>query len=348
MPEGHRCASMLEKPDIPETLISLSVQRQYGLDVRQVTFLPLGYDKHTAVYQVRTEDEKRYFLKLRNGYFEPVTVSLPQFLVHQGARGIIAPLETLQRQLFGSLEGYTSILYPYIQGKDGYEVKLSDEQWVFLGKTLRMVHDAHIPPVLALQIPCEVYDPQWRDSTRDFLGQIEHTTYADPVARDLSVFMRANRDLIRHMVDRAAALAAELRQQPNANVLCHNDAHPGNYLVADSGDLYLVDWDNPILAPRERDLMCIGGGMAGDQPGGREERLFYLGYGPEAIRQPALAYYRYERVIQDIAEFCKQIFLTTTGGADRAQSYQYLVSSFAPASVVEAALHTDTVASSKM
>jgi spectinomycin phosphotransferase len=81
--------------------------------------------------------------------------------------------------------------------------------------------------------------------------------------------------------------------------------------------------------------------MSGIQPGGREEQLFYQGYGSVVVDQKTLAYYRYERIIQDIAEFGKQLLLTTAGGEDREQSYQYFTSSFLPGGVVDAAHRTD-------
>lgn len=55
----------------------------------------------------------------------------------------------------------------------------------------------------------------------------------------------------------------------------------------------------------------------------------------------ALVYYRYERILQDIAEFCKQLLLTSEGGEDREQAYTFITSSFLPGSVVDAAVRTD-------
>jgi spectinomycin phosphotransferase len=100
-----------------------------------------------------------------------------------------------------------------------------------------------------------------------------------------------------------------------------------------------VDWDNPILAPKERDLMsvCMGGVWNGAQ----QQALFYQGYGQVEMDWHALTYYRFERIIQDIADFCKQLFLTSAGGDDREQSFQYLAGSFLPDNVVDAALKTD-------
>jgi spectinomycin phosphotransferase len=333
---------MLEKPELPEIQIASVVEREYGLSVSQIIFLPLGYDIHTAVYRVETQDSQPYFLKLRKGVFYPITVELPKYLFDTGLQTIIAPIETRRGLLYGQMAPYTTIVYPFIPGKDGYEVQLTDPQWILLGRTLKAVHAARLPAKLHDQIPSETYDPQWRNSVIHFLDQIVHENSRDPISSQLAAFMFAKRELIGRMIHRANELAGSLQGQPMEFVLCHSDAHPGNYHVTEKGDLYLVDWDNPIYAPRERDLMCFGGGMSGDQPGGREEHLFYQGYGGIVIHQAALAYYRYERIIQDIAEFCKQIFLSDSGDEDRAQSYQYLVNSFQPGSVVEAAISTDT------
>ncbi|HSB65694.1 MAG TPA: aminoglycoside phosphotransferase family protein [Anaerolineales bacterium] len=334
---------MLEKPDLPETLIASQVKQVYGLAVNLVTFLPLGYDINTAVYRVVAQDGRNYFLKLRKGVFNPVTVDLPKYLNHAGISAIIAPLETQDGRLSGCMDSYTIILYPFLPGRNGYEVRLTDVQWIQLGRTLRRVHDAQLPIELRRHIPHETYDPQWRNSTRGFLDQAENAIFQDALASHLAAFMQEKRQVIGNMLQRADELAQRLQKQPMEFVLCHNDAHPGNYHITETGDLYLVDWDTPIYAPRERDLMCFGGGMSGDQPGGRDEQLFHQGYGSIRVNQSALAYFRYERVIQDIAEFCKQILWSdsNSNNEDRLQSFQYLVSSFQPGSVLEAAIHTD-------
>jgi spectinomycin phosphotransferase len=332
---------MLEKPDIPESLIISSVQVEYGLEVASLTFLPLGYDVNTSVYRLGAIDGADYFLKLCKGNFQPTSVEVPHFLSRLGICSIIDPLETLNGYLFGRLEPYTFILYPYIAGNNGYEVELEDQHWVELGTTLKQVHSAQLPEPLAGRILHEVYDPAWRENTRVFQEQVEKMTYRDPVAHKLAGFMRTNGEVIRHMLYRAEMLAQTLKANPPDHVLCHTDVHPGNYLITPGGALYLVDWDNPLFAPKERDLMFFGAGMHGQRPGGWEEQLFYQGYGSVEINRHALAYYRFERIIQDIAEFCKQLFMTESGGSDREQAYHYFTGSFAPGCEVDAAMLTD-------
>ena len=105
----------------------------------------------------------------------------------------------------------------------------------------------------------------------------------------------------------------------------------------------MVDWDTLIFAPKERDLMFIGGGPgdSGYTPQ-EEETLFYQGYGPTDIHKIAVAYYRYERIIEDIAIFCEQIFLSDEGGEDRKQALEYLKSNFLPNGAIAKAYQADS------
>jgi spectinomycin phosphotransferase len=87
--------------------------------------------------------------------------------------------------------------------------------------------------------------------------------------------------------------------------------------------------------------MFIGGGIGWVWNTPREEALFYLGYGPTEIDPVALAYYRFERIVEDIAVYCEQLLLTNEGGQDREQSYRYLQSNFLPNGTIEIAYQSD-------
>ncbi len=334
---------MLEKPDIQDHLILTTVQQAYDLHPARLEFLPLGVDVNAAVYRLVTQDGTAYFLKLRKGPFDELTVAIPQMLKSQGVRAILSPLETRTGRLWSRLEGYTLILYPFIRGKDAYEVELSDRHWVELGATLKGVHSAQVPPDLLHLLPREDYSPRWRQEVKDYQAQIEGESFADPISVKLAEFMRSKRAEIDTLVMRSSQLARDLQARSPELVLCHCDVHPGNLLIGEEEphDLYLVDWDNPALAPKERDLMFIGAGMGCAWPGGTEEALFYQGYGPTQIDRPAQAYYRYERIVIDVAEFCKQVFLTTGNDEDRAQAIRYLAGSFLPNHVLDVACKTD-------
>ena len=330
---------MLEKPDLAESLIRTRLAEAFGLRLRVLEFLPLGADVNTAVYRGVAEDKTPYFLKLRKGVFDEITASVPHFLKARGIGAIIAPLETTTGQLWAGLDDFKMILYPFVEGRNGYEAALSDGQWRDFGAALRDIHSALLPPALEMCIPGETFSPEWREMVTAFQAQVEENEYADPTAAKLAALMRAKREEIRRLVARTDALASALQGRPLTGVLCHTDIHPGNLLLGANDALYIVDWDNPVLAPKERDLMLIGGCPTWNAP--REEALFYQGYGPTEIDPTALAYYRYERIIQDIAAYCQQLLKSSAGGQDREQSLTYFASNFLPRHEIEIACERD-------
>ncbi len=329
---------MLERPDLPDHRIAAGLQDAYGLRVSDLAFLPLGADLNTAVYRVTANNNTPYFVKLRRGPFDEIVVMTPKFLSDQGIAQIIAPLPARNGQLWAELDPFKVILYPFIAGGDGYEVELADDQWIALGTALKRIHGVVLPPMLAKRIPRETYPRRWRDSVVTFLARVAEESFADPVAARMAAFLHAKRTEVRDLVDRAARLAHTLRTRPPEFVLCHSDLHAGNVLIAADGALYIVDWDAPILAPKERDLMYAGGGQfANRRTPQEEEALFYRGYGATVIDPAALAYYRYERIVEDIAVECEQIFLSDEGGEDREQALHYLMTNFLPGNTIEIA-----------
>lgn len=122
-------------------------------------------------------------------------------------------------------------------------------------------------------------------------------------------------------------------------VLCHADIHTANVLIDAEGQLFIVDWDETILAPKERDLMfVVGGGVVG----ATAEERFFRGYGTTAIDPVTLAYYRYEWVVQEIGDFGARVFLTPELGEetqrDAVRGFRDL---FRPGDVVQAAYDSD-------
>ena len=331
---------MLEKPDISEELIISRLQEEYDLRVAELTFLPLGADLGTAVYRVVTDDGAAYFLKLRKG-FDEIIVTIPLFLKLQGIQEIIVPFETKSKQGWADCGEYKIILYPFIEGKDGFDMELTDHHRQTLGAAFKGIHSAQIPSELKMRIPKETFAPNWRESMKSFQEQVENKTFEDTTAAKLAEFMKSKPDEISHLVDRAEQLASELQSKPLEFVLCHTDIHGGNILISDSDKLYIVDWDNPLLAPKERDLMFIGGGIDEIWKTKREEAVFYEGYSKTEINLSALAYYRYERVIEDLVVTCEQLLLTDEGSADRERSYGWFTSNFEPGNTIEIADKTD-------
>jgi spectinomycin phosphotransferase len=312
------------------------------LSITEIAFLPLGADVDTAVYRVVADDATQYFLKLRRGLFPEVTVTIPQRLAEAGMPHLISPLATQTTgALWTQLALFTVILYPFVTGRSGWKVELSQQQRIELGAGLQALHTSVVPSELTRTIPHEAYTPAWRDRVTAFLRQMPEYVIDDPVAAHLVHMLQAKRATIHHLVARAEQLASLLVHQPLERCLCHGGIDAGNILIDTANRLYLVDWDTLVMAPKERDLMFIGGGVGGMWNRDHEVGWFYQGYGQTSINLAALTYYRYERIVQDIAVTCEQLLGTSKGGDDRVAMLDQFASQFEPNNVVDIAYATD-------
>lgn len=332
---------MLTKPHLQDQRIIASLRDEYGLPVVELHFLPKGADQHAAVYRAVASDGRVYFVKLRRGGFE-TAVALARFLGNQGLESIIAPLATKTGHPWASLEAYKLVVFPFIEGHNGYEVELSESHWNQLGRALKRLHATELPSALGKLIQPETYNPYWRNRVKGFVANLDNAVFTDPLAAELAAFLRARRVEVLELIERAEGLALPLRAQSPELVLCHADIHAGNVLLDSNGALYIVDWDSPVLAPKERDLMFFGAGLWGNRRTPQEEETrFYQGYGPTQANPVALAYFRYERIIQDIAAFYQEIVHSGLSLEDKRQSLRYLKSNFLPGHTIEIAYGSD-------
>jgi len=53
---------------------------------------------------------------------------------------------------------------------------------------------------------------------------------------------------IHRLVDRAEQLGKHIQDQLYEFVLCHSDIHGGNVLMDGNNIIYMVDWDDPMMA----------------------------------------------------------------------------------------------------
>ena len=326
--------------------LAACLRREYDVHPVQMTRLALGADPHTIVYRVVDTAGAAYFLKLRSADFNLAVVAVPHWLAEQSIPQIIAPIPCRDGRLFAQTGTSAVILYPFVAGSDGFAVPLQEQHWVELGHTLRRIHAAALPADLAVHIPREDYSPAWRTKVRGYVARSDETLLGTPAtapndvaATALHVFLHARRAAMLDLVAQAEQLASVAQELPQELVLCHADIHAGNVLIGASGDFYVVDWDTVTLAPRERDLMFIGGGIAGVSKQPREAELFYTGYGSCTIDTRLLAYYRFERIVQDIAAYSMQV-LASTDAEERAGFLREVASQFEPGGVVEIAWRT--------
>jgi spectinomycin phosphotransferase len=234
------------------------------------------------------------------------------------------------------------IVYPFIHGENAKLVGLSESQWREFGATLNAIHSGGFASQLRGQVPAETFSIPSAQPVRRLAAQIQDARFDSPAAARLVSFWTENATLIERLIVRVETLGRQLQSKTFEYVLCHTDIHAANILVSADSQIYLVDWDGPLLAPRERDLLFVVGGRIGHRVEPQEEAWFFEGYGAVEIDLAALAYYRYERAIEDIGEMGSSVLFNMERSEEaRAAEAELFMSQFRPGNIVESALEAD-------
>jgi len=334
---------MREPLKLADAMIVAALHAHYAISITALTFLPLGADSGSAAYRVQTADGATYFLKVRTGVgFSLPSLVVPRYFHDHGVPHMIAPLPTITGALWVGANDFALSLYPFIDGRMGADGGLSEQHWRALGATLKQIHSDPLTPDLRRIVPREAFIPSRRSVMTDLEASIAGQAFANPQERELTAFWHARRDEIHRLVERADALGSQLRQASAPLVVCHADLHTWNVLLDTAGQLWLVDWDETILAPKERDLMFVVGGIGSGLVSPRETACFLQGYGDAVVDPCTLTYYRYAWAVQDMAAYGEQVFFMPDLGAEtRRDAVRGFISLFGPGNIVALAFASD-------
>jgi spectinomycin phosphotransferase len=330
---------MLERPNLSDETISACLRERYDLPVAAIEFLPIGNDTNAWVYRVSAEDGKAYFAKVKRGPIYLPSLAVPRYLSDQGLEQVLAPLPARMLELWQPVGDFVLSLYPFIDGRTGMAAGLSDSQWIELGMVLKRIHAPTVAAELAGKVERETFVPKFNSVVAEVQAVLDAGQFEGPVEKELAPFWKRKQTAIQHLVERATDLGRRLQDQPLEFVLCHTDFHTNNVMLDRENRLWIVDWDSPLLAPKERDLKFV----VGSQPGQIEDthvKLFLRGYGATRIDPVAMAYFWHEWALQDIGEYGQRVFLMPglDDAASKAKALRRFQGLFAPGNTVDGAV----------
>lgn len=318
------------------------IKREYGIAIFGIEKLFLGFDHNTTVYKIFAKNDKTYFLKIRFENFTESSLVMP-LLISQSINTskIINVIKTIDGKLFVKVSAQYLMLYPFINGKSGWDTGLTKEQFVEFGEFMSQLHSVKIPEEYKKIIPTEQFDSKYRKQIKYYLnGTNENAINGDAIVIDFLNTFYKNKNTISKILDRLEEVSNKINAKAIDLCLCHGDIHVGNILI-EQNKLYIVDWDTIILAPKERDLMFIGGGIGNKWNKKEDIDNFYLGYGNEIkANNILLRYYRLERIIQDIYEFYEQVVNSKTEEGEKKLCIKYFKEQFEVNNVIDIALAT--------
>ncbi len=290
---------MREPPPISEEQLRACLQAEYGLTPITLQFLPRGHDYNAGVYRVVSEQGIAYLCKLKAGPLNQASCLVPRYLADQGIASVVAPIRTANHALWTTRGNWTVILYPFIEG-DTSPTGMTSEQWMETGAIFRRIHDAPLPAGGFPALRQETFDPS-RYARWVYAFESEHLNTHEPSSiaeRVLHASWLAHRPTIALAVASLEKLGKKLHPRALPLVICHADLHPANLLRDPGGPVHVIDWDDVMLAPRERDFIFIR------EP---EADAFWEGYQPGEIDWTALTYFRWERIVGDFIETARLV-----------------------------------------
>jgi spectinomycin phosphotransferase len=330
---------MKDKPEIADAILIEALKDNYGIQVKSLEFLPLGYDAMAGVYRVHADED--FFLKAKRKGVSQASLAVPHFLKSKGIEQIVAPIATKNNELSIQREGFTLILYPFIEGDTGMKLGMSNKQWFEYGEVLRAMHNVNVPDELAVMLHKETFVPKQDDLLQTVWEAAISQKFSLPCQHKLAEFIKSRLDEIIQFKLRGRELGKTLQGKNLPFVLAHADIHTANIMVSPDGRLHFVDWDDVQLAPKERDLMFLTGNSI-DGRTKAQEALFFEGYGETEIDRLAMAYYRYDWGVQDMGECGREVFFLDFFSEEaKNRSAEIFMGLFSAGDTVDAAYEAD-------
>ena len=296
---------MRDRPNVRDQQLVGALEKAYDISVTAVEFLPIGNDAAAAVFRVQCE-QRAFFLKLRKGLPNLASLTVPHYLRKKGIDSVVAPVVTSSGELFAELGDYSLILYPWIDGESKWGKTLSLRQWRAWGAIMGAIHCTSFGDDLKTLLLREQFGRRWMSRLEKVERAVSRADQPHAIAVKMAKLWRRQISEIDQARERYLSLGSHLEAQGHKRVICHADIHPANIMVDDAGAIHIVDWDEVVLAPKERDLMFF---LFDGHPNDAVS-AFVEGYGDREVDKFGLAYYRYDWVLQEFCDYGERVFLS--------------------------------------
>lgn len=332
-------------PIIESAALLETVRSEFGIQLSSISQVFGGQDSDAVVLRATSGDGAEFAVKVSRSHgVSGLLVS--DAIARTIAIGIPEPLRIRSGPPYSIVNGLRVSLIPWISGLSAAGKGLDAAQWRSFGALLSRVHSADVTPMLASGLPVEEYRTPAAASARVLDRRIRDQDKVGPTEDEDSLTAALIRDWMAAADSLALVLAQidglgdELRSEAAGTVVCHCDAHIGNVLISDDGEVWLLDWDEVVRAPRERDLMFVIDGVLGDPVTAEQQEWFFDGYGQVDIDPRRLAYYQCSWALQDVADFAARVLDRAGPPAEAGQALALFRSVVGPSGIVSLAVRS--------
>lgn len=311
---------MEKEPAISSENMIQAIKNAYGIEIETLRFLFSGWGGDC--YFGSTHKEESYFLKLHDPdeYIGVAPVSMGFYLplMHQlHTKRILPhipqPLPTHDGGFFLEIESQVLVITNYIQGETIGFGRLPDQTLIELAEMVGLLHSSM--PKLEFEHPfIEGFQTPFVPELMKSLDELEETSSTERMGiNKLRGLVLSQRTLLQKSLERLAGLRLLAKAADPPMVICHTDLHGGNLMRNDQGTLYLLDWENAMIAPREHDMIFF---TEDHQVWDSFWSTYSRHFDQVSLDSDLLAFYLYRRSLEDVAGFVFRI-MEGNGSQDR-------------------------------
>ncbi|HEY7132450.1 MAG TPA: aminoglycoside phosphotransferase family protein [Candidatus Limnocylindrales bacterium] len=335
---------------IDEAELRRTILAGHGIKPVELAIETGGADAAACAVRATASDGSRWFVKLRPAV-RPAAILVPRFLRARGLSQVVASIPPRSGEPWLRIGSWSVLVFPFVDAPSAMDAGMAPDGWRRLGAFAARLHAVALPGDLLAMLDAEDFRPRMTAVARDLERRLAGLAMddLDPLSAAVRDRWLAERGTIRHLVERSEALAARIREREarrelQERVLCHADLHAANVLAGADGSVSIIDWDELLLAPRERDLMFVRDSPIAHRVTAAEADAFEAGYGPGSTHPDALllAWYRVDWAVQDLTTWASEALRGgPADGVARARARSFFEGLFRPGDEVDTALRAD-------
>lgn len=289
---------MISEPNIDKLYLKQILESEFGFSVESIELNPKG--EASLSYLIHSGG-KIFFLKIydASSVDERIFRFMSELYEICDIKNIVHPIKTKADKLIIPFGKNMLVLFEYIKGETWTEKELSEEQFKKLGKIIAQIHVS--------KNKIGAY-PMKEDFRNPFANNFKNIYSAMKKFDNPSIYQKELIDIYKkHRIkfirefEELEATGNKLKKSSVELVNCHGEPSPGNIMVSDTGEIYLLDWDSPLFAPKEKDLLFFSSNM----------RPVLEGYGKisndTVINRDAKSFYTHLWNAQEIVDWARRV-----------------------------------------
>jgi hypothetical protein len=311
------------EPSIDTEHLIRVIRQQYGINTRNLNFLQRGWGGDC--YSIESANGGLYFLKVyeQATRFDTAAKSRAFYLplMDQLYEGEILtnspyPIHTVDGKLSVFWEFGEIVITNYIHGEVVGFGELPENIFVELAELVGILHRSTTQ--LSFEHPfTERFEIIPEGDFIQIFKSLTSVTNTDREGRQLlQDVLLPQKTIILKTLEKLKASQKIVKTIKKTMVICHTDLHGANLMIGEGDTLFILDWENAMIAPLEHDMIFFAG----------ESRFFDVfwpryanQYRKARINLDLLRFYYYRRCLEDVLGITRRVMMGD-GMVDRDRS----------------------------